>query len=100
MRTTSRSSRRSSTKRPPPPVRICRAAALERSPLDCPDRHCPKNAVNGSIRRRFPEVENGCLSALSDYLTATRARVEQHPDAVLRPQPGLPATLLGAVRYT
>jgi geranylgeranyl diphosphate synthase type II len=40
------------------------------------------------------------LSALTDYLAEKRARVEQHLDAVLRPQPGLPPALLDAMRYS
>src|SRR5262249_22148652 len=61
---------------------------------------CLKNAVNGSIHRRFPLVEIGGLSALTDYLAEKRARVETHLDAVLRPEPGLPPTLLEAMRYS
>jgi geranylgeranyl diphosphate synthase type II len=40
------------------------------------------------------------LNALTDYLTAKRALVEKHLDAVLRPEPGLPTTLLDAMRYS
>ena len=40
------------------------------------------------------------MDALTDYLTTKRAQVEQHLDAVLRPEPGLPATLLEAMRYS
>jgi geranylgeranyl diphosphate synthase type II len=40
------------------------------------------------------------LSALTDYLAEKRARVEQHLDAALHPQPGLPPALLDAMRYS
>jgi geranylgeranyl diphosphate synthase, type II len=40
------------------------------------------------------------LDALTDYLTAKRAQVEKYLDGVLCPQPGLPATLLEAIRYS
>jgi geranylgeranyl diphosphate synthase type II len=40
------------------------------------------------------------LNALTNYLTAKRAQVEKHLDAVLRPEPGLPPTLLEAMRYS
>ena len=39
------------------------------------------------------------MNALTDYLTAKRTLVETHLDAVLRPGPGLPASLLDAMRY-
>jgi geranylgeranyl diphosphate synthase, type II len=40
------------------------------------------------------------LNALTDYLAATRSKVESHLDAVLRPKTGLPPTLLEAMRYS
>ncbi len=40
------------------------------------------------------------MNALTDYLTAKRALVEKHLDAVLGPQPGLPSALLEAMRYS
>ena len=40
------------------------------------------------------------MSALTDYLAEKRARVEQHLDAALRPQRGLPPALLDAMRYS
>ena len=40
------------------------------------------------------------MNALTDYLTAKRALVEKHLDAVLRPEAGLPSTLLEAMRYS
>jgi geranylgeranyl diphosphate synthase type II len=42
----------------------------------------------------------GRLSTLIDYLADQRARVERHLDAALRPEPGLPPTLLEAIRYS
>ena len=41
----------------------------------------------------------GRLNSLTDYLTAKRALVETHLDAVLGPRAGLPAPLLEAMRY-
>jgi geranylgeranyl diphosphate synthase, type II len=40
------------------------------------------------------------LDTLIDYLTAKRSLVEKHLDAVLRPEVGVPATLLEAMRYS
>src|SRR5205823_1220151 len=40
------------------------------------------------------------LDPLNDYLAWQRARIEAHLQAVLRPQPGLPAGLLEAMRYS
>ena len=40
------------------------------------------------------------MTPLADYLEATRARVEYHLTAVLCPEPGLPASLLEAMRYS
>jgi geranylgeranyl diphosphate synthase type II len=40
------------------------------------------------------------LERLDDYLHNKRAEVERHLTAVLRPQPGLPASLLEAMRYS
>jgi geranylgeranyl diphosphate synthase type II len=40
------------------------------------------------------------LNTLTDYLTAKRTKVESHLDAVLRPRPGLPLSLLEAMRYS
>jgi geranylgeranyl diphosphate synthase type II len=40
------------------------------------------------------------VQPLSDYLDDRRARVEAHLDAALRPEPGLPAPLLEAMRYS
>jgi geranylgeranyl diphosphate synthase type II len=40
------------------------------------------------------------LERLDDYLRDQRAEVEKHLAAVLRPQPGLPASLLEAMRYS
>jgi geranylgeranyl diphosphate synthase type II len=40
------------------------------------------------------------VPSLSDYLHEQRARVEAHLDAALCPEPGLPAALLEAMRYS
>ncbi|HEY7428141.1 MAG TPA: farnesyl diphosphate synthase [Gemmataceae bacterium] len=40
------------------------------------------------------------LERLDDYLREQRAEVEKHLAAALRPQPGLPASLLEAMRYS
>jgi geranylgeranyl diphosphate synthase, type II len=40
------------------------------------------------------------LERLDDYLRETRAEVEKHLEAALRPEPGLPASLLEAMRYS
>jgi geranylgeranyl diphosphate synthase type II len=40
------------------------------------------------------------LQRLEDYLREKRAEVEQHLDAALRPEAGLPASLLEAMRYS
>jgi geranylgeranyl diphosphate synthase type II len=48
----------------------------------------------------FHPERHRLLNALTDYMTAKRTLVEKHLDAVLRPEPGLPATLLEAMRYS
>ena len=40
------------------------------------------------------------MTRLTDYLDAMRVRVEHHLTASLRPEPGLPASLLEAMRYS
>ena len=40
------------------------------------------------------------MQPLSDYLHERRARVEQHLDAALHAEAGLPASLLAAMRYS
>jgi geranylgeranyl diphosphate synthase type II len=40
------------------------------------------------------------LNALTDYLAEQRKRVEAHLDAALRPEPGLPSSLLEAMHYS
>src|SRR6266536_2518117 len=39
-------------------------------------------------------------SSFQDYLTTRRAEIEKHLDAALKPQEGLPAELLSAMRYS
>jgi geranylgeranyl diphosphate synthase type II len=41
-----------------------------------------------------------CVTALEDYLRARRAQVNAWLDDALQPEPGLPATLLEAMRYS
>lgn len=45
-------------------------------------------------------IETRTLELLDDYLRDRRAEVEKHLAAVLRPERGLPATLLEAMRYS
>ncbi|HWG43934.1 MAG TPA: farnesyl diphosphate synthase [Gemmataceae bacterium] len=40
------------------------------------------------------------MERLDDYLREKRAEVEKHLEAALRPEPGLPASLLEAMRYS